>query len=372
MMIVKMINCLFANFCILVTFLFFSGMLSKKFAVTGRSTSKLLSVGIGLLFGLFGMILMKYSFPVGQGSYANLRHLTIVIVSAYIGWVPAIICAAVLALSRVLFYGLMYSSVSASVSLLLIGLCCSWISTLRWSRMRMVMVGNLIGMGISFTTLATNLGNLETVMEFFPMQLGVTLAAGLAVYCVAEYIQRSNDLYTQLEVRAATDYLTNLNNLHQFHRHLDTEMARAERHGASLSLLVIDIDHFKNINDTYGHPAGDAVLKQLARRLCNHSRSYDIVSRNGGEEFTILLPDCPLQQAQKAGERIRAAVANDRFLLPSGKKVQLTVSIGAASYPENIQDADGDLLSQYADKALYAAKNSGRNKVCAADTYADG
>ncbi|QWU15955.1 diguanylate cyclase [Paenibacillus sophorae] len=372
MMIIKMINSLFANFCILVTFLFLSGMLSKKYAVIGRSTTRASSVGIGLLFGLFGMILMEYSFPVGPGTFANIRHLTIVIVSAYIGWLPAIICAAVLALSRVLIYGLMYSSVTASVSLLLIGLCCSGISALRWSRMRKVMIGNLISMGICFATLVANLGDLKIIMEFFPLQLGVTLAAGLAVYYVAEYIQRSNDLYAQLEVRAATDYLTNLNNLHQFHRHLDTEMARAERHGESLSLLVIDIDHFKIINDTYGHPAGDAVLKQLARRLCNHSRSYDIVSRNGGEEFTILLPDCPLHQAQKAGERIRVAVENDRFLLPSGNKIHLTVSIGAASYPENIQDADGDLLSQYADKALYAAKNSGRNKVCAADPYGVG
>ncbi|WP_051459397.1 GGDEF domain-containing protein [Paenibacillus zanthoxyli] len=372
MMIIKMINSLFANFCILVAFLFLSGMLSKKYAVIGRSNSRGSSIGIGLLFGLFGMILMEYSFPVGPGVYANLRHLTIVIVSAYIGWLPAVICAAVLAISRVLIYGLVDTSVSAFVSLVLIGLCCSGISVLRWSRMRKVMVGNLISMGICLAGFIISLGDLKIIMEFFPLQLGVTLAAGLAVYYIAEYIQRSNDLYAQLEVRAATDYLTNLNNLHQFHRHLDTEMARAERHGESLSLLLIDIDHFKNINDTYGHPAGDAVLKQLARRLCNHSRSYDVVSRNGGEEFTILLPDCPLRQAQKAGERIRAAVENDRFLLPSGNKIHLTVSIGAASYPENIQDADGDLLSQYADKALYAAKNSGRNKVCAADTYVEG
>ncbi|BCG61442.1 GGDEF domain-containing protein [Paenibacillus sp. URB8-2] len=369
MMIIKLINSLFANFCILVTFLFMSGMLSKKFVVAGRSVSTAASVNAGLLFGLFGMILMCYSFPVGPGSYANLRHLTIIIISSYIGWLPALICSVLLSISRVLFYGVAYASVSASISLLIIGFCCCWISVLPWSRLRKVMVSNLISMGISFVALSTNLRSVGRVMEFFPLQLGVTLAAGLAVYYIAEYIQRSNELYAQLEHRATTDYLTNLNNLRQFHRHMDTEMARAERRGDSLSMLAIDIDHFKVINDTYGHPAGDAVLKQLARRLCNHSRSYDIVSRNGGEEFTILLPDCPLQQALRAGERIRAAVENDRFQLPLGIKIHLTVSVGVASYPEHIQDADGNLLCQYADKALYAAKNSGRNRVCAPDYH---
>lgn len=369
MMILKMLNSLFANFCILVTFLFLSGMISKRFIVAGHTFSRFASVNAGLLFGLFGIILMSYSFPVGPGTYANLRHLTLVIISSYIGWLPTLICSVLLSVFRVVIYGVSYNSVSAAVSLLIAGMCCCWISLLPWPRLRKVVVSNLFCLAIILLTLVNNLGDVGKIMEFYPLQFIVTLGAGLAVYYVAEYIQRSNDLYAQMEVSATTDYLTNVNNLRQFHRHMETEMTRAERRGESLSLLAIDIDYFKKINDTYGHPAGDAILKQLARRLTHHSRAYDIVSRNGGEEFTILLPDCPLPQALRAGERIRGAVENDRFTLPSGKKIRLTISVGVASYPESIQDADGTLLSQYADKALYAAKNSGRNKVRSADFY---
>ncbi|MNB65778.1 Response regulator PleD [compost metagenome] len=367
MLIIELLNSLFANFCILVTFLFLSGMLSKKYNIAGHSVSRITRVSAGLLFGCFGIVLMSYSFPVGPDTYANLRHLTIVLISSYIGWLPGLICTMLLSVSRILIYGASYNSISAALSLLIGGLLCCWISLLPWSRLRKVTVSNLLCLGITLVTLVNNLGDIRLVMDFYPLQFAVTVAAGLAIYYVAEYIYRSNDLYTQLELNATTDYLTSLNNLRQFHRHLDTEIARAERRGECLSLLAIDIDHFKQINDTYGHPAGDAILKEFARRLSSISRTYDIVSRNGGEEFTVILPDCPLYQAQKAAERIRAAVDGVNFTLPAGKKIHITISVGAASYPESIQDPDGALLFQYADKALYAAKNAGRNKVCTAD-----
>jgi len=362
-MITKIITSLFANFCIISTFVYLSGMIFKKYLLPTGRISTLTLVNAGLLFGVFGIVMMGYSVPVGPDAYANMRHLTIVIISAYLGWLPALICSAVIAASRIVFYGVTYNAVTTAVTVLLAGICCGWISSFPWSRLRKMMAGNVLCMVLTFAVLLNNLGSLKTVMGFFPLQLLISLAAGLMIYYVAESIQRANELFTQMEVRATTDYLTGLNNLRQFHRQLETEMARSERYQESLCLLAIDIDHFKIINDTYGHPAGDAVLKQLAGILCLHSRSYDTVSRNGGEEFTVLLPDCSLVEGENAGERIRAAVENNRFILPTGKKIQLTVSVGIACYPETVAQADGHRLNHYADQELYTAKNSGRNRV---------
>ncbi|MRN54186.1 diguanylate cyclase [Paenibacillus monticola] len=363
MMMIDLIASLFANFCILVTFVFFSGRLAKKYAfLNGTKVTPLAGVSAGVLFGLFGMILMSYSFLAGPGTYVNLLHLTIVIIASYLGWLPTLVCALILAICRVIFYDSSYNSVTTAITLLFNGILCGWISVFPWSRLRKMMVGNLLWMGLFLALLLNTKGNLS-IISFYPLQLIFSLGAVLIIYYIAEHIQRSNEVFTQLEVRATTDYLTGLNNLQQFHRHLETEMAQAERHQESLSLLAIDIDHFKVINDTYGHPAGDEVLRQLTRRLCQHSRSHDIVSRNGGEEFTVLLPDCPLLQAKSAAERLREAVENELFLLPPDNRITITVSIGLACYPETVPGADGRLLVQSADQALYHAKNTGRNRV---------
>ncbi|WP_379130103.1 GGDEF domain-containing protein [Paenibacillus sp. sgz500958] len=364
-MIIEIITSLFANFCILSTLIFLSSKLSKKYIAPNRPISLTVQILAGFLFGIFGIIMMGYSVPVGPDTYANMRYLTIVIIGAYLGSLPAILCAAVLAVSRVIFYEVSYNSISTALILLLGGICCGWIASFPWSRLRKMMVSNALCLVLTFAALYNSLGSLNALMDFLPLQLLISLVAGLLIYYVAESIQRSNEQFDKLEIRATTDYLTGLNNLRQFHRHLEAEASRAERYQESLSLLAIDIDHFKVINDTYGHPAGDEVLKQLAGILNQHSRSYDTVSRNGGEEFAVILPDCPLDEAKRAGERIRAAVENDFFLLPSGKKINITVSVGVACYPDTVPIADAHMLNHRADQELYSAKNSGRNKVSA-------
>lgn len=124
--------------------------------------------------------------------------------------------------------------------------------------------------------------------------------------------------------------------------------------------MMIDIDHFKKVNDTCGHPAGDEVLRQLATILIENSRSFDVVSRIGGEEFTIILPDCSSTQAYEVGERIRSAVENNEFCMEQ-KNLKITISIGIASYPEHSDDPHELLF--LADKSMFEAKKTGRNKV---------
>lgn len=126
--------------------------------------------------------------------------------------------------------------------------------------------------------------------------------------------------------------------------------------------MAIDIDFFKKVNDTYGHAAGDAVLKQLGEVLLRACRGVDFVARVGGEEFAIILPDCDGSQAVEIGERVRRGVEMHSFILPDEKMINITVSIGACCYPDSVEEIDE--VKKRADDALYRAKHEGRNRVC--------
>lgn len=159
----------------------------------------------------------------------------------------------------------------------------------------------------------------------------------------------------QLETMASTDLLTGLKNRRFFQDKMLENLVLFRENQHVFSLLVVDIDHFKNINDTYGHPIGDLVLGNLAGLLQSVSRSTDVVARYGGEEFVIILPDCDREQASVTAERYRSQVASADW-----GEYNITVSIGAATVSQ--EDTDQSLF-QKADKALYASKTGGRNRV---------
>ena len=160
-----------------------------------------------------------------------------------------------------------------------------------------------------------------------------------------------------------TDRLTDLWNYGYFQHQISEEIKRAARFNRYLSLLMVDIDHFKLFNDSKGHLAGDAALRQLADIFRQTCREVDLIARYGGEEFAIILPETHKDQAYASAERIRRGVAQHKFYLGSGARPQqVTISIGVSSFP---QDADSkDSIISCADKALYAAKTMGRNRVC--------
>jgi diguanylate cyclase (GGDEF)-like protein len=174
------------------------------------------------------------------------------------------------------------------------------------------------------------------------------------------------DANEKLRKLAITDGLTELYNHRHFKDVLETELTRAERYNRPLCLLMLDVDRFKDYNDTYGHPAGDVVLKSLAELITARLRDVDSSARYGGEEFAILLPETDKKSAELVAEDIRAQVENYPFkgreTQPEGK---LTVSIGVAEFPGDSPDSAS--LIQRADEALYRAKSEGRNKVVCAE-----
>jgi diguanylate cyclase (GGDEF)-like protein len=161
-----------------------------------------------------------------------------------------------------------------------------------------------------------------------------------------------------LRFQARHDALTGLANRATATEALAQEAARAARSGRSLAAAMIDIDHFKKINDTHGHPAGDTVIREVARRIAAAVRAHDVVGRFGGEEFIAVLPDCDPAEALTVGERIRAAVAALPIDVPR-HPLGATVSVGVAS----AHGLDADRLTALADAALYRAKRAGRNRV---------
>ncbi len=175
---------------------------------------------------------------------------------------------------------------------------------------------------------------------------------------IGRRIERDQRAMKELATR---DGLTGLYNHRTFHLLLQDEIARAERYGEGLALLMIDIDHFKRVNDAHGHQAGDAVLTGLGERLEAQLRKVDRVCRYGGEEIAVILPSTAA--ATQTAERLRSVVAAAPFAVADGKTVPITLSIGVATYPTD--GAGIDKLVSAADNALYAAKAGGRNRVCA-------
>lgn len=164
--------------------------------------------------------------------------------------------------------------------------------------------------------------------------------------------------------QAITDPLTGLHNRRYMESHLDTLVREAVRAGRSLSVLVADIDFFKHVNDTYGHDSGDAVLREFANRMRRNTRGVDLACRMGGEEFVIIMPDTEMGRAYQVGERLRACIAAEPFVISSELAIRVTTSVGLSTL-EHANETPQTLFKR-ADQALYAAKRSGRNRVNAA------
>jgi len=176
-------------------------------------------------------------------------------------------------------------------------------------------------------------------------------------------------LYREVKTRADHDGLTRIHNRQSFDERLVDELARHQRYGHDLSLLMMDLDHFKRINDTHGHQAGDLVLKEVGGLLNETLRSTDFAARYGGEEFAVILPHTDEEQAWNLADRLREKIARKRFT-SNGVAFQATASIGVASLAPGSLSRKVDLVRQ-ADQALYLAKASGRNMVCASACSAE-
>jgi two-component system cell cycle response regulator len=196
------------------------------------------------------------------------------------------------------------------------------------------------------------------IKPFDPQELRVRLHTGKRILCLLDQIKAARETLREL---AARDPLTGLWNHSAIIDLLISEIDRAERQGAYVGVVLVDLDHFKSINDTHGHLVGDQVLREVAQVMSSAIRPYDAVGRLGGEEFLLVLPGCDRINAVGHAERLRLALLRIAVHTPS-VSVHVTASFGVAVVgPESRIDARTAI--QYADSAMYAAKHSGRNRV---------
>lgn len=203
------------------------------------------------------------------------------------------------------------------------------------------------------------------MMKYFNIWLEVIYPLMLALLAfisafIVKYLIKSRDFEQQYKL-ATTDGLTELYNHRYFQEQMLMMVENAKRYNKEFSLIILDIDYFKKFNDTFGHQAGDAVLRQVAHTLKKNVRATDIVCRYGGEEMSIILPNTPKDEASSTAQKICDRVASNKYKLNSDKEGQVTISLGVATFPH-----DGSTPSEIidaADKRLYTAKNSGRNRV---------
>jgi diguanylate cyclase (GGDEF)-like protein len=200
----------------------------------------------------------------------------------------------------------------------------------------------------------------DVVVKRSPLKDGDQIKLGRSIL---KYMSGDNieaNYHEEIYRLMTMDALTQTHNRRYFNEALEREYNRSLRYRRALSLLLFDIDHFKQINDTYGHVAGDSVLRQLALAVKPRLRQQDVLARVGGEEFAVLLPEVDIAGARVAGEKVRKLVEAARFLV-DGKEFGCTVSVGVTTFDARMT-APG-MLYEAADRSLYAAKNGGRNRV---------
>ena len=204
--------------------------------------------------------------------------------------------------------------------------------------------------------------NKEAVVEPLPLSEGDKVAIGHVVFKFTYQDEDDTEYHLMLRNMAIKDGLTRIYNKRYFTEILEKECEYNRRHQVGLCLILFDIDHFKQINDTWGHPAGDYILKNLALLIESEARGYDVFARYGGEEFVFLLRGSPLDAAVKLAERVRHEIETKVFTYDE-VDLKITVSLGVAHWSGESPMTDSELI-EAADKRLYEAKAAGRNSVC--------
>lgn len=360
-MLMKLVSALFVNLSILGMLLFTFTLLSRnRKGFISPAQHRYRRVQFGVSMGFLGIILMYYTIPL-DGTIVDLRQIPVIVAAGYGGVFAPIVASLIIAAGRLILFDTNASTLLACSLIIIIGLSCA-----AWSKLRLdlrykwciMIVSNLILTSITFYLI---INDKQALLHLYAGYWSIFFLGGVFILYLMEYLRKSKELFQTAEENAATDFLTGLNNLRKFDELMRESIDHADKVEEPLSFILIDVDHFKQINDTYGHQSGDEVLKQLGVVIGDSCRPMDIVSRNGGEEFSVILPSCAKQEASQVAENIRSSVERHKFTLPTGRIIKVTVSLGVSTYRDTT--IDQQTLIKQADNCLYHAKDAGRNRV---------
>ncbi|MGQ3737250.1 diguanylate cyclase [Bacillus sp. Fil] len=346
---------LFVNMTIILSFIFVGGQLLRDkplkegFAVWQKCV-------VGIFTGILGVLLMHFGVHI-EDSLLDLRYLAVILAVIIGGAIASSITVAIILITRLLFTDYSLASELACYTIIVTGIGIVFIWRMKISIFTKWIWLNVYSLSILILPLSILFKDVSVVVLY----LICCIVAAYITFVSASYVLQSNELFQTMKHYATIDALTNLGNVRQFDFEMNRHIGSKHMKNDSLCLLLIDIDHFKYVNDTYGHPAGDEVLKQLGRILLENAPFPNLVFRKGGEEFALLLPKKMIAFGTRIGEQIRLAVEKHSFQLQNGEKIKITVSVGLSEYKKSPEQ-----FIQSADDALYYSKRNGRNKVSSA------
>ncbi len=316
----------------------------------------------GVFMGILGSILFALSTPISDFFIVEFHIYTLMISSIYGGTISLIVSVILISLSRFL---ILEFQETTYINFILLSLIIPYIylGKKKVSILKKFIYMSLTHIFLTFIFLILFSKNLTSTLDIMSNYIFVSFISTFILYFCLKIISQSNKEYREKKKLSEKDYLTGLNNVRHFNEIWEGCIRRTKKDIKELSLLLIDVDYFKNVNDKYGHSVGDKVLKEIGDILIKSTRDTDFVSRNGGEEFSIILPNCSREKAIEIGERIRSVVENYNFLVSNKESLNITISIGVATYPYTTSNLEE--IIKLADKNLYQAKNNGRNQVCA-------
>ncbi len=357
---ITIIQSLLNNLTFLTTTLFFGNLILKWLSKRIDIHSSYVKLVSGIFAGVIGIMLTKYfSFRLSDMIVLDLRQVAIILSFYFGGALSSLVTAVIIGVYRLfLIDPINFSSFigffNAIFTFIVTGFFIKKGKELVLSQWVRMMFGILLVYGLSvFSVLGEKAFFTIIIFSLF------YIPAVLFVYYLLRYMKRTDDALLLMREAVNLDFLTGLHNPRAFEKMFEQKTMNIAYQAQPFSLLMFDLDHFKQVNDTYGHLNGDVILIQVAQLLKMTMRSNDYCARKGGEEFAAILNDCTIEKTLKIAESIRKKVEVHPFELEDGQIIQVTISIGISCYP---QDQPENMFEQ-ADRALYVAKSSGRNQV---------
>lgn len=356
-----MVSDLFVNGCILVSIIFVAVTFLeservKKFSSIGKA---LIS---GVCFSISSIFLMKYNIFVTETSFLDFRSISQSSSAFYGGPISSMVTGLVSALFRIFYFGIDKNSVLTFISMIVSSLVCAYISKkesnkkIKWTLM--IVSSKFIHMVLLILVL-DNSKDISRVL--ITLSIGFTIVS-TAVYYVFDYLSLAYKQVEMLKNQASTDFLTGVSNSRSFENLYQKALNKLLEEDKIFSVLMVDIDFFKKVNDTYGHLAGDKVLKDMGYIFNLFCTDNCKVGRVGGEEFCILLEEYSNEDAIAFSERLRKYIEETMFIIDSNSKINITISIGVSTYNSSVFYTED--VREVADQKLYECKKTGRNKVC--------
>ncbi|MCR6784614.1 MULTISPECIES: GGDEF domain-containing protein [Bacillus cereus group] len=347
-----MLRDLFVNTTIILSFIFIGGQLLRdKPLKEGFSFGQKCVVGI--FTGILGVLLMHFGVHI-EDIMLDLRYLAVILAIIVGGPVASSITVTMILITRLIFTEYSLASELACYTIVLSGIGVIFIARIQTSITLKLVWLHVYCLSILIVPMYILFNDISVVVLY----LISSITTGYITFISANYVLQSNELFQKMKQYATIDALTGLGNVRQFDLEMNRHISNKNMKNDSFCLLLIDIDHFKYVNDTYGHPTGDEVLKQVGCILRETSQFPDLAFRKGGEEFALLIPNKGLAYGILTGEQIRTAVESHSFQLLDETKIKITVSVGVSEYEESPEQ-----FIQAADDALYYSKRNGRNKV---------